>query len=350
MTAPFFSRVYYWRGRLLEGRADREGFPLDSSCRVSGGHYYEGMDSDPWTTMYTSDSTGVASFSFSLDDFTIHDAFPVAGRAVVVHLSDGTRAGCGLLTKAAVATFGSYPDYADRETAVMAAYPEYAGGMTVTGALDVTNLHADDEGLTITGTLSGLEASVEGGLHIHEGTSCDAAADVGPPYSYARRFFSLPRRRRRASSPPHSLGAKKKKRSHTNTQSAVFFFPFLLSARSFFLLFRRRRRRERERHGSLSPGGHYYEGMGSDPWTTTYMSDANGMATVDFTIADFTLHEDYPVSGRTVVIHAEDGTRIACGLLSTIGGTVMVAPAPTKEHAELAASRTGAPSRVPFFS
>ena len=62
-----------------------------------GGHYYEGMATDPWTTNYESDSVGVSQTTLALDDFTLHGAYPVAGRAVVIHAADGTRIGCGVL-------------------------------------------------------------------------------------------------------------------------------------------------------------------------------------------------------------------------------------------------------------
>ena len=52
------------------------------------------------------------------------------------------------------------------------------------------------------------------------------------------------------------------------------------------------------------PGGHYYDAssdddyMSSDPWTTTYTSDASGAATIDISMDSFTLASDYPVSRR----------------------------------------------------
>ena len=68
-----------------------------ASAGDGGGHYFEGMADDPWTTNYESDSVGSSTTSLSLDDFTLDGAYPVAGRAVVIHAADGTRIGCGVL-------------------------------------------------------------------------------------------------------------------------------------------------------------------------------------------------------------------------------------------------------------
>merc|ERR1712130_88876 len=64
-----------------------------------------------------------------------------------------------------------------------------------------------------------------------------------------------------------------------------------------------------------SVGGHYYK-TANDPWLVIkYKSDNNGKATGNEVMSDFTLDE---VSGRAVVVHAQDGKRVGCGqLLST---------------------------------
>ena len=83
-----------------------------ASADAVGGHYFEGMADDPWTTNYESDSVGSSTTSLSLDDFTLDGAYPVAGRAVVVHAADGTRVGCGVLASAAptVKVLGEFVD------------------------------------------------------------------------------------------------------------------------------------------------------------------------------------------------------------------------------------------------
>ena len=214
-----------------------------------GGHYFEGMADDPWTTNYESDSVGVSQTTLVLDDFTLDGAYPVAGRAVVIHAADGTRIGCGVLEDAVYASIGPYPGYAMMQSATLGPYPGYDGDLAVAGSVMVMQT---DAGIELTGTLSGLEASATGGFHIHSGTTCASADDVG---------------------------------------------------------------------------GHYYEGMDADPWTTNYDSDASGDASVSLALDSFTISGAYPVAGRAVVVHAEDGTRIACGLLADISGHVMVAQA-----------------------
>jgi Cu/Zn superoxide dismutase len=64
-------------------------------------------------------------------------------------------------------------------------------------------------------------------------------------------------------------------------------------------------------------GGHYFDGLSSDPWTTTtYQSTATGYSRIRFRVADFSLTSERAVSGRTVVLHDSNGTRIACGVIS----------------------------------
>ena len=89
---------------------------------------------------------------------------------------------------------------ADRQVASIGAYPGYAGDLAVSGVVVVSET---DGGIEMTGTLTGLEASVTGGYHIHSGTTCASADDVG---------------------------------------------------------------------------GHYFEGMADDPWTTNYESDSVGVS------------------------------------------------------------------------
>ena len=65
-------------------------------------------------------------------------------------------------------------------------------------------------------------------------------------------------------------------------------------------------------------GGHYYDGLGSDPWCSDcvkWYSDAKGVAVVSLTMKDFTLDPAGPryVGGRTVVVHASGGTKVAGG-------------------------------------
>ena len=57
--------------------------------------------------------------------------------------------------------------------------------------------------------------------------------------------------------------------------------------------------------------------MSSDPWTTTYTSNAKGVATVDLELADFSVTSSLglPVAYRTFVVHDESSARIGCGIV-----------------------------------
>jgi Cu/Zn superoxide dismutase len=185
--------------------------------------------------VYTSDSNGYADVDFGMPDFTLDEAYPVAYRALVVHLSSGSssaRAGCGLIGAAelGVAKLDTYPGYI---------------GYTVAGTVAVTT---NSTGVTLVGTLTGVPASTTAGIHIHTGVSCNASADVG---------------------------------------------------------------------------AHYYPDMLSDPWlSTTYTSDENGVATVSFSVDDFSLGGSNPVAGRAIVVH-DSTDRIACGLIEPSTGKTM---------------------------
>jgi hypothetical protein len=67
------------------------------STSGQGGHHYN-TEEDPWTTTgYTStDSDGDARFVFSVDS----EGVDIDGRTFVIHMDDGTRASCGLISSA----------------------------------------------------------------------------------------------------------------------------------------------------------------------------------------------------------------------------------------------------------
>ena len=71
-------------------------------------------------------------------------------------------------------------------------------------------------------------------------------------------------------------------------------------------------------------GAHYFETTSDDPWSTTYTSDEYGRASVSLSMSGFSLADDLPVSGRTVVVHSSTG-KVGCGLLEpTVGEVVSV--------------------------
>ena len=169
-----------------------------------GGHYYDGMASDPWDTMYVSDSDGYWHNTIHVSTFTVEDAFPVAYRTLVVHMSASagkTRIGCGVI---------GVPDTAVSE---VGAYPGYSGALSVRGTVSIRGNQLG-EGIILEGTIVGLEADVTGGIHIHSGVTCANESYVG---------------------------------------------------------------------------GHYYDTdwASGDPWSTTYTSDENGVATVYIEMDDY---------------------------------------------------------------
>ena len=55
------------------------GYTCDDADGV-GGHYYDGLSDDPWTTTYTSNVQGVAKIGFSMEDFSLSMTRPTFGR------------------------------------------------------------------------------------------------------------------------------------------------------------------------------------------------------------------------------------------------------------------------------
>merc|ERR1719510_1536074 len=60
-------------------------------------------------------------------------------------------------------------------------------------------------------------------------------------------------------------------------------------------------------------GGHYFDGLPSDPWSTTYLSDASGAAQISQVMSDFSLYSSYPVLSRAIVVHSPSA-KIGCGV------------------------------------
>jgi len=203
-----------------------------TTCLVAdwvSGHYYDSdsMD-DPWTTEWTSDELGEAVDYFTVDSgYSIEDNY---GHALVVHDSDGTRVACGLI--------GDLVEY----LVSLGVYPGYTGSYDdIDGDVVVAEDISDSSSLTITYDLSGLEADESGGMHIHEGTTCEDADEVG---------------------------------------------------------------------------GHYYD-LASDPWNTTWgVSDDEGYSSGSFSIfTNISITGNY---GHSFVVHLSNDTRAACGLVGTV--------------------------------
>merc|ERR1719510_166347 len=75
------------------------GYTCDDGSGV-GGHYFDGLPTDPWTTTYTSDASGAAQISLPMSNFSLYSSFPVLSRAIVVH-STTAKIGCGVTSPAA---------------------------------------------------------------------------------------------------------------------------------------------------------------------------------------------------------------------------------------------------------
>ena len=112
-----------------------------------GEHYVQDGQEDIWNDgmQWESDGNGDATVYHELSEYTL----PTSGRAVVIHLSDGTRAGCGVRKGAASATIGTYPGYTGMQ---------YVGGTVVVSEWDC--------GIDVDAELTGLEPNAEGGMRL----------------------------------------------------------------------------------------------------------------------------------------------------------------------------------------
>ncbi|KAH8050002.1 hypothetical protein JL720_15471 [Aureococcus anophagefferens] len=393
-----------------------------------GGHYFEGMADDPWTTNYESDSVGVSQTSLSLDDFTLDGAYPVAGRAVVIHAADGTRIGCGVLEDAVYASIGPYPGYAMMQSATLGPYPGYDGDLAVAGSVMVMQT---DAGIELTGTLGGLEASATGGFHIHSGTTCASADDAGATTGgHGRRSVDDELRQRRrgrvrvlaldnftiSGAYPVAgravgyvvvdqklyensgvssryvdgrgcyvrvdgrlsnleAGATGGFHAHAGTSCAnVTAAGDPVGGHYYEGDYRYPAAADRqtasigaypgyagdvavtgsvvvsETDGGIqigttcasadAVGGHYFEGMADDPWTTNYESDSVGSSTTSLSLDDFTLNGAYPSRARWSPT-PPTARGVGCGVLASAAPTVKVLGEFVDGFAGLEASASG---------
>jgi len=250
-----------------------DGFTCDDADGV-GGHYWptSTFAADPWcssgadcATVWSSDATGAARVQVSVPSFSLETWNPVAYRAIVLHLSNGTRAGCGLTGQPqnAVAFLGYYPGYG---------WQDGATGKNVTGTVVVQNAAVSAaaagsenyaSAIDVVATIAGLQANASGGIHVHEGVSCAEASDVGGHYWPSTTFSADP--------------------------------------------------------WCSSDVG----------CATVWVSNERGVAEVRFSVDGFSLTATNPVANRAVVVHDSSGTRVGCGVLaSTPGEVVQVAGYP----------------------
>lgn len=140
-----------------------------------GGHLYDARPTtanptptDPWNVVtWQADLNGAAVIDRTIAGFSMHDSMNVTGHTLVVHDAATTRVACGLVGEATlgVVRIGPYPPTNN----------------AARGTLKV-EYHAQTDELAITGILTHLQASANGGWHVHAGYTCDDAALVGDHY------------------------------------------------------------------------------------------------------------------------------------------------------------------------
>ena len=102
------------------------------------------------------------------------------GHAVMIYESGDDRAACALL--------GEGHEY----FSTIYIYSDYTGEYTSTGYVVFAEEKQDSSSLRVSYSLSGLEVSTTGGLHIHEGTTSSSANLVGGHYYDSNYLTSDP--------------------------------------------------------------------------------------------------------------------------------------------------------------
>jgi Cu/Zn superoxide dismutase len=155
-----------------------------TSCDLAadvGGHYYSSdLSTDPWAdVVYVSDSSGMSSSYTTVNTGLM--LWELAGRAFVIHeLTSGARIACGVLVAGemvSVGSFSSYPGYTGSLTSV-AGTVNIASSGVVSQVLtwDLTDVDTDCT------TGAGDDVANGCGIHVHAGSTCDDADDVGGHY------------------------------------------------------------------------------------------------------------------------------------------------------------------------
>jgi len=146
------------------------------TCQGSGGHFYQG-DTDGWTQVKAQASdkgTTLGSVNVSELEGTYKFAANV-NHALVVHSEDGTRVACGVLAPFTVIqeeqTLGENHRRYYSVSGKFSLYPGASDDVEPKGTvwLDSNNVFS--------WSISGLPADASGGIHIHEGFTCETSGD-----------------------------------------------------------------------------------------------------------------------------------------------------------------------------
>lgn len=328
--------------------------------RNVGQHFLVGLE-DLWTqTYWYSDDSGVASVDFRTTNFTLRDENPIAGRALVVHASDGSRIACGLIqpTNGVFVNMGTYPRFQ---------------GSPVFGLLTVTS-HGDK--IQIDGVLAGLEQDAHASLQVHNGYSCQDAAGVGEPYD-AILFHGAPPRTTCESNqygvalvdlslPSLSLFGGSHPVEHrtvvahladdtrascgiigSSQLAAAHLSPYLqqpdesslegllqvkggmdflkveglITGLEPLITGRLYVSTSYNCHDNANAAPLYFDDVAGDPWFgTTWESDETGTAIIDVPVESYSINDDHPVAGRAIIVDASTGWRVACALIQPTSG------------------------------
>ena len=314
---------------------------------------------------------------------------PTAYRTVVLHNSDSSvRSGCGVIG----ASYGPYTAVAS-----IVAYPGYTGAYAgVMGTVAVSELKAGYDAMgsiKVFGTLTGLEESRTGGIHIHTGVTCSDASLVGghyypgmasDPWDYttystegdgvATVSFSVDGFSMSMMNPVagrvvvvhDSTGARVGCGVLMSTVGEVVTlgsypgYTGSLAPKGTFVvepttdgisIKGTAGGLEASVSGGLhihsgytvadasGVGGHYYDmdAYSTDPWNVIMYptTDAQGSVSVSLAISDFSMRAEQPVALRALVLHASNGDRVGAGLISTTAAadvassSISPTPAPT---------------------
>lgn len=151
-----------------------------------GGHYWDAsVVEDQWLAsfgaVYNADEDGEAKGNFKI--VTGYGYEENLGHAVVIHASDGSRIGCGVLSagKSAKRGCGKAPTKLE---ACVSTFDAYTGELTdVKGRVKVKFDKDGGSALKFEANLKNADADCETcGIHIHTGTSCEDASAQGGHY------------------------------------------------------------------------------------------------------------------------------------------------------------------------